>query len=183
MGIYSKEVFGGDAPTVVADQSTNTACSSYDATHCISAAVIKTVLEGYVAFSAENGSMKSTQDAQQFISNFTKELIDNGDITASDLDDIQSWINKHASIFSGVRNGYDQRLLNRVLTSCKDTASVEDLDEIARLTAQLNQAKAKVLAKYTPAICSEVSKFFQRYGRQFDQTYTETWTRFCDIDN
>ena len=179
MGIYSKEVFGGDAPSVVADQGASTAFSNYDASHCLGPAVIKTVLEGYVAFSAGNGSMKSVQEAQQFISEFTKELVDNGEITAADLQDIQEWINHHSGIFSGNRGGCEHKLFGKILCNCTNVSGCPELEEVQKLHSQLQQAKARALAKLEPAICKEVAMFFQRYGRKLDQTYASTWTNFC----
>ena len=173
MGIYSKEVFGGEntTPAIVTD--------SIDASR-FTAAVAKTILQGYLAFSAETGTIKSSQEACQFVSNFTKELIDNGDLSSSDLDELTGWANSHAGIFSGNRASAEKKLVNKILANCTDTMNCPELEEVQKLEAQLKAAKLKAVAKFSPTIGQEVMQFVNRYGRSFDQRYTQTWTNIFD---
>lgn len=180
MGVYSKEIFGGVPTPVVGDQGASTACGNYDASHSLSCAVIETIIEGYIAFSATNNSISSLDQAKQFASNITKPLVDNGDITGEHLAHIQEWIGRHYQLFSGRTSGMpcEKKLLGKILEKC-DAAQCAEIAEVQKLKAQLCAAKEKALAKYGPAICKEVMTFVQRYGRSFDQSYIKEWTDMC----
>lgn len=180
MGVYSKELFGGVPTPVVGDQGACTACGRNDASGSLSTAVIETMIEGYLAFSAANDSITSLDQAKQFISNITKELVDNGDLDAAHIGHIQTWLNKHYKMFSGNPTCMpcEKKLFGKILENC-DAADCPDIAEVQKLKAQLCAAKAKALTKYGPAICKEVTSFIQRYGKSFDQTYIKEWSDMC----
>lgn len=180
MGIYSKEVFGGIPTPVTGDQGATTACGNNDASHAMSCAVIETIIEGYIAFSASNGTVTSLDQAKQMASNITKELVDNGDMTATHLEHINAWVGAHYKMFSNNATGMpcEKKLLCKILERC-DAEGCPEIAEVQKLHAQLRAAKAKALAKYGPSICKEVMAFIQRYGRSFDQTYIKEWTDIC----
>ncbi len=181
MGIYSKEVFGGVLTPINGDQGTATACGNHDASCPIASAVIETIIEGYIAFSASIDNITSIDQAKQFASTFTKEMIDNGELTNVHLEHIQTWIGQHHQIFSGRYAACmpcEKKLMGKILENC-DASECPEIAEVQRLKAQLCAAKAKALAKYGPAICKEVTCFLQRYGRSMDQTYVKAWTDMC----
>ena len=180
MGIYSKEVFGSVGAPMLGDQSAAPACGNHDASCSIAAAVIETIIEGYIAFSASNDTITSIDQAKQFASNITKTMVDNGDITGTHLEHIQAWIGRHYQIFSGRLSCMpcEKKLMGKILENC-DVADCPDIKEVQELKAKLCAAKAKALAKYGPTICKEVMTFIQRYGRSFDQTYIKAWTDIC----
>lgn len=180
MGIYSKEVFGGVAAPIVTDQGSATACANHDASHSLSCAVIETIIEGYLAFSASNDTITSTEQAKQVVSTITKELVDNGDITSTHLDHINAWLDRHYKLFSGRHTGMpcEKKLIGKIMENC-DAEECPEIAEVQKLKAQLCAAKAKALAKYGPSICKEVMTFIQRYGKSFDQTYIDEWKSIC----
>ena len=180
MGIYSKEVFGGVPTPIVGDQGASTACGNNDASHPISCAVIETIIEGYLAFTAANDSINSLDQAKQFVSNITKELVDNGDISGTHIEHINAWLSRHYKMFSSQPAGMpcEKKLLGKILENC-DATDCPEIAEVQKLKAQLCAAKAKALAKYSPAICKEITTFIQRYGKSFDQTYIKEWSDIC----
>jgi hypothetical protein len=180
MGVYSKELFGGVPTPVVGDQGACTACGNNDASHSLASAVIETMIEGYLAFSASNDSITSLDQAKQFVSSITKELVDNGDLNATHIEHINAWLSRHYKMFSGNPTGMpcEKKLLGKILENCEATDCPE-IAEVQKLKAQLCAAKAKALAKYGPSVCKEVMTFIQRYGKSFDQTYIKEWTDMC----
>lgn len=180
MGVYSKEIFGGVPTPVIGDQGASTACGNYDASHSLSSAVIETIIEGYIAFSAANDTITSLNQAKQFASTFTKPLVDNGDLTGTHLEHIQCWIDKHTHLFVNRAAGMpcEKKLFCKILEKCDASASPE-IAEFQKIKAQLCAATEKALAKYDSAICKEVVTFIQRYGRTFDQTYIKEWSDMC----
>ena len=182
MGVYSKEVFGGELTPAVGDQGSSTACGNNDASHSLSCAVIETMIEGYLAFSAANDSISTLDQAKQMVSSITKDLADNGDISATHIEHILAWVERHYAMFSkrGPIVCCEKKLLGKILENC-DASECPDIAEVQKLKAQLCSAKAKALAKYGPAICKEVMAFIQRYGKSFDQTYIREWSDICGV--
>lgn len=182
MGIYSKSVFDGNVSAADTGIDMHPSCGNYDASNSIGTAVVKTILEGYVAYSASTESMKSIKEAQSFISDFTKELVDNGELTSADLDEMNNWVFNHPQMFANnVIAPRDQRLFSSILANYKDDDSCQEIEEVKQLRAKLAKANAKVLAKYGPAIGQEVLRFIQRYGRTLDKNYIKQWNDFCGV--
>lgn len=174
MGIYSKEVFGGVSTPVVNNNGTSTPLST---------AVIETMIEGYIAFNAANDTFTSIEQAKQFASDTTKVLVDNGDLTDQNLESIKTWIDRHYKMFSNKSvPTNNNKLFNKIVATC-NPEDCPEIAEVQKLQAQLNSAKAKVLAKYGPSISQEVMTFVQRYGKTFDQTYIKEWTDICGISD
>lgn len=172
MGIYSKEVFGGVSTTIVDNHGTSTPLST---------AVVETMIEGYVAFNAANDTFTSSEQAKQFVSDITKTLVDNGDLTDQNIETIKTWVDRHYKMFSDkalpINNN---KLFSKIVATC-NPADCPEIAEVQKLQAKLNAAKAKVLAKYGPSISQEVMTFVQRYGKTFDQTYIKEWTDICGV--
>lgn len=184
MSIYSKSVFDGNVKTTDANVDMHPSCGNYDASHSIGNAVIKTILEGYIAYGASTESIKSTKEAQQFISDFSKELVDNGDLSSADLAEMNSWVANHPQMFTNtMTKPRDQRIFSRIIANYAEDGVCDEIEEVKTLQSKLAKAKAKVLAKYGPAIGQEVLQFIQRYGRTLDKAYIKQWQEFCGVSD
>lgn len=186
MSIYSKEEFigpSGDmvgtpvvAPQVAAPAAQNTECKDY-----LQSAVIITMIEGYIAFRAKNHSLTSITDALDFASSFTKELIDNGEITATQLEVIKNWVKAHAFMFTDGQGCCKNKLLHKVLRNCGYTcvagnASDESLTKYLQACDQLHRAEREALDNIGPCIKTAIQNFINRYGRSMDESYLKTWS-------
>lgn len=192
MSIYSKELFTGPAagatsPTAVAPAATpqndqSTACSNHDASDCISSAVAVTVIEGYIAFRAKNRTLTNLNEALDLVSTMTKDMVDNGDITSCQLENIKSWVKEKSSMFVNSEDCCKHKLMHKVLCNCGFTCngSTECGPEttIGKYLAAhdaFHKAERAALDELGPSIQNAITQFINRYGKLMDETYLSSW--------
>lgn len=192
MSIYSKELFtgpvaGATSPTATTPAPTpqaaeSTACSNHDASDCISAAVAVTMIEGLVAFRAQNRTLTNLNEALDFVSVMTKDMIDNGDITACQLENIKSWIKERSSMFVNTAECCKHKLIHKVLDNCGFTCNgstecgpESTIGKYLHAHDELHKAERAVIDELGPSIDNAITQFINRYGKLMDETYLKSW--------
>lgn len=192
MSIYSKELFtgpvaGATSPTATTPAPTpqaaeSTACSSNDASSCVNAAVAMTMIKGYIAFRAHNRTLTNLNEALDFISTVTKDMIDNGDLTACQLENIKSWVKEKSSMFVNTECCCKHKLMHKVLENCAftctgSTACGADstLGKLFAAHDAMHKAEREALDELGPSIQNAITQFKNRYGKVFDESYLKDW--------
>ena len=193
MSIYSKEFFTGPAagatsltattptPTPQAAESSTT-CSNHDASDCISPAVAVTMIEGYIAFRAKNHTLTNLNEALDLVSTMTKDMIDNGDITACQLENIKTWVKEKSSMFVNNVECCKHKLVHKVLDNCGFTCNGSTecgpettIGKYLHAHDELHRAERAVIDELGPSIQSSITQFINRYGKLMDEAYLKEW--------
>jgi len=171
MSIYSKENFAGNAAS--------TANSNFDVSDSISSSVAMSLIEGYIAFQASNGSLKSVTQTLDFVSNFTKDMIDNGDLTLAQCEHIKNWVKGHSAMFTDREPNFKNKLVLKVLDNCNITCSSEEdstaLKNYLNRKAEFDRLTCETMNALGPSIKNAISQFTQRYGKSMDDSYLKQW--------
>ena len=193
MSLYSKEFFTGPAagaisptattPAPTPQASESTACSNHDASDCISAAVAVTMIEGYIAFRAKNRTLTNLNEALDLVSTMTKDMVDNGDITSCQLEQIKTWVKEKSSMFLNAEECCKHKLMHKVLDNCSFTCNGSPecgpettIGKYFHAHDELHRAERAVIDELGPSIQNSISQFINRYGKLMDETYLKSWS-------